>query len=110
MIGMADDFEMEELDDEMDEEFHGQGLGESDSDEDDHDHIVCASLPTWHLSKDWNDFLFELFKCYIWIVVVWVDLLKEDFVCLFLRMVGQWIFYPLMWEEERISKAYLGIN
>ncbi|XP_039117477.1 uncharacterized WD repeat-containing protein C2A9.03-like [Dioscorea cayenensis subsp. rotundata] len=39
MIGMADDFEMEELDDEMDEEFHGQGLGESDSDEDDHDHI-----------------------------------------------------------------------
>ena len=46
MIGMADDFEMEELDDEMDEEFHGQGLGDSDSDEEDHGHLVCASLPT----------------------------------------------------------------
>ncbi|KAK9134106.1 hypothetical protein Scep_013634 [Stephania cephalantha] len=36
---MADDNEMADIDDEMEEEFHGRGIGESESDDDEYDHL-----------------------------------------------------------------------
>ncbi|KAK9145357.1 hypothetical protein Sjap_005260 [Stephania japonica] len=36
---MADDNEMANIDDEMEEEFHGRGIGESESDDDEYDHL-----------------------------------------------------------------------
>ena len=38
---MADDYEMEDVDDDMDEEFVGREMGGSDSDLDEYDHMVC---------------------------------------------------------------------
>ncbi|XP_042519403.1 uncharacterized protein LOC122093186 [Macadamia integrifolia] len=36
---MADDYEMADVDDEMDQEFRGRGVGDSDSDDDEYDHL-----------------------------------------------------------------------
>ncbi|KAK9152287.1 hypothetical protein Syun_010596 [Stephania yunnanensis] len=36
---MADDNEMADIDDEMEEEFHGRGIGASESDDDEYDHL-----------------------------------------------------------------------
>lgn len=38
---MADEYEMEDGDDDMDEEFRGRDTGGSDSDVDEYDHLVC---------------------------------------------------------------------
>ncbi|PIA58267.1 hypothetical protein AQUCO_00500298v1 [Aquilegia coerulea] len=35
---MADDYEMADVDDDMDEEFHGRGMGDSESEDDEYDH------------------------------------------------------------------------
>lgn len=39
---MADEYEMEDIDDDMDDEFHGRDMGGSDSDVDEFDYMVCA--------------------------------------------------------------------
>ncbi|KAG9448851.1 hypothetical protein H6P81_008816 [Aristolochia fimbriata] len=36
---MADDYEMADVDDDMDEEFRGRGMGDSDSEDEDYDHL-----------------------------------------------------------------------
>ena len=38
---MADEYEMEDVDDDMDEEFVGREMEGSDSDVDEYDHMVC---------------------------------------------------------------------
>jgi hypothetical protein len=40
---MADEYEMEDVDDEMDDEFRGREMGGSESDGDENDHSVCFS-------------------------------------------------------------------
>lgn len=46
---MADEYEMEDIDDDMDDEFHGRDMGGSDSDVDEYDYMVCEFLPENHL-------------------------------------------------------------
>lgn len=38
---MADEYEMEDVDDDMEDEFHGREMGGSDSDVDEFDYMVC---------------------------------------------------------------------
>lgn len=38
---MADEYEMEDVDDHMDEEFRGREMAGSDSEVDEHDYLVC---------------------------------------------------------------------
>lgn len=38
---MADKYEMEDMDDDMDEEFRGREMGGLDSDVDEYDYLVC---------------------------------------------------------------------
>lgn len=38
---MAEDYEMADVYDDIDEEFHGRGMGDSESD-DEYDHMVCV--------------------------------------------------------------------
>lgn len=38
---MADEYEMEDIDDDMDEEFRGRDMSGSDSDVDEYDYLVC---------------------------------------------------------------------
>jgi hypothetical protein len=40
---MADEYEMEDVDDDMDDEFRGREMGGSESDADEYDHLVCFS-------------------------------------------------------------------
>ena len=40
---MADEYEMEDVDDEMDDEFRGRDMAGSESDVDEYDHMVCVS-------------------------------------------------------------------
>lgn len=39
---MADEYEMDDVDDYMDDEFRGRDIGGSDSDADEHDYTVCS--------------------------------------------------------------------
>lgn len=39
---MADEYEMEDVDDDMEDEFHGREMGGSDSDVDEYDYMVCV--------------------------------------------------------------------
>lgn len=39
---MAEDYEMADVYDDIDEEFRGRGMGDSESDDDEYDHMVCA--------------------------------------------------------------------
>ena len=41
---MADEYEMEDVDDDMDDEFRGRDIGGSDSDVDEYDYMVCHML------------------------------------------------------------------
>lgn len=41
--GMADEYEMADMDDDTDEEYHGRGLGDSDSDDEEYGQLVCSS-------------------------------------------------------------------
>ena len=43
---MADDYEMNDMDDDMDDEFRGRGMEDSDSDEEENAQSVCHSF--WH--------------------------------------------------------------
>lgn len=38
---MADEYEMEDVEDDMDEEFRGREMAGSDSEVDEHDYLVC---------------------------------------------------------------------
>uniref|UniRef100_M1AGN8 WD-40 repeat family protein n=1 Tax=Solanum tuberosum TaxID=4113 RepID=M1AGN8_SOLTU len=41
---MANEYDMEAMDDDMDDEFHGRDVGGSDSDADDYDYTVCEFI------------------------------------------------------------------
>ncbi|KAK1317721.1 hypothetical protein QJS10_CPA05g02144 [Acorus calamus] len=43
---MAEDYEMAEMEDDLDEEFHGRGMGDSDSDEDEYGHAPSKITDT----------------------------------------------------------------
>ncbi|KAI3837784.1 hypothetical protein MKW92_049385, partial [Papaver armeniacum] len=38
---MGDDYEMDDVEDDMDEELNGRGLGDSKSNEDENDQLIC---------------------------------------------------------------------
>ena len=46
---MADEYDMEEIDDDMDEEFRGRDMFGSDSDVDEYDYSVCFMLYKIHI-------------------------------------------------------------
>lgn len=41
---MANEYEMEAIDDDMDDEFHGRDIDASDSDADEYDYMVCELI------------------------------------------------------------------
>ncbi|RZC81833.1 hypothetical protein C5167_044410 [Papaver somniferum] len=41
---MGGDYEMDDVEDDMDEEFHGRGLGDSESNEDDDDQLAIDAI------------------------------------------------------------------
>ncbi|XP_010252904.1 PREDICTED: uncharacterized WD repeat-containing protein C2A9.03-like [Nelumbo nucifera] len=43
---MGDDYEMADVDDDMDQEFHGRGMGDSESDDDEYDHLNAKVMDT----------------------------------------------------------------
>lgn len=67
---MADEYDMEDIDDDMDEEFRGRDMGGSDSDVDEYDYSVCDIFHSAYVEnfKHYLALSFEL----IWMLLLHV--------------------------------------